>query len=456
MTPPETRYAAVGADRVAYHVFGDGSRDLVCTFGLWSNLNSPWADPGGSRFLRALSGFARVIRFDRRGSGLSDPRPDSDSASILDHWIEDLIAVLAAADSRRAVILATIDSGPLVLHALARHPERIGGLVLGITTACMRAAPGYPGFSDAEIDSLQGFIRTHWGTEAFSAMFTPSRANDAEVMRGQARAQQAMAAPRAVSQNLEAVAAIDARPVLPQVSVPTLVIGRRDCRMFPLAQSRYMAEHIPGAQWLELPGADANIAGEGVTEALSAIEAFLTGHRRRVRRAGQLASILFTDIVEATRLANELGNGRWRERLDAHDFLVRQQANLHGGVLVDSAGDGSFMRFAHPADAIDCAQSLHEALQAVQLDIRAGVHLGDVALRDDGRIGGLSVHIGARVAALAESGETWVSRTVRDALLGSAYRFQERGIHSLKGVPSKWPLYRVRVAVPDTVDAADP
>jgi class 3 adenylate cyclase/predicted alpha/beta hydrolase family esterase len=451
MTPPETRYAGVGADRVAYHVFGDVPRDLVSTFGLWSNLNSPWADPGGSRFLRALSGFSRVIRFDRRGSGLSDPRPDD--ASVLDHWIEDLIAVLDAADSRRAVILANSDSGPLVLHALDRHPERIDGLVLGITTASLRAAPGYPGFSDAEIERLQEFIRSRWGTEAFSALFTPSRADDPEAVRAQARAQQAMAAPRAVSQNLEAAAAIDARHILPRVAVPTLVIGRRDCRMFPLAQSRYMAEHIPGAQWLELPGADAIIAGEGVTESLSAIEALMTGERRRIRRAGQLASMLFTDIVAATRMANDLGNRDWRERLDAHDRLVRLQANLHGGVLVDSAGDGSFMRFAHPADAIDCAQALHEAMQDLQLDIRAGVHLGDVELRDDGRIGGLSVHIGARVAALPDAGETWVSRTVRDVLLGSDYRFQERGIHSLKGVPSKWPLYRVRH---DANDAAVP
>lgn len=453
MKSPETRYAPLDGDRVAFHVFGDGDRDLLCTFGLWSNLNSPWTDPSGSRFLTNLSHFARVLRFDRRGSGLSDPRP-GDGGSVVDHWIEDLMAVLDAAQSRQVTVLATIDSGPLVLRALQRHPQRIDGLILGITTASMRAAPGYPGFSEVEIDNLQQFIRTHWGTETFSALFTPSRANDPEAMKAQARAQQAMASPRSVSENLEVVATIDARSVLPQVTVPTLVIGRSDCQMFPLAQSRYMAEQIPGAQWLELPGRDANIAGEGVAEALAAIESFLTGDRRRVRRAGQLASILFTDIVDATQLATTLGNRAWRERIDAHDQVVRQQAQRHSGVLVDSAGDGGFMRFAHPADALDCAKALHQTLAALDLRIRAGLHVGDVELRDDGRIGGLSVHIGARVAAFAGPGETWVSRTVRDVLLGAEYRFQERGVHSLKGVPSKWPLYRLREAA-DRADGAD-
>lgn len=442
MKTPETRYAVIRGDRVAYHVFGEGERDVVCTFGLWSNLNSPWTEPNASRFLRNLAGFARVIRFDRRGSGLSDPRP-ADGLSVMAHWIEDLISVLDAADSPRAMVLGSIDSGPLVLNAYDQHRDRIDGLILGITSASMRAAPGYPGFSPDEMSALQQTIREHWGTETFSAIYTPSRAGDPEAMRGQARAQQAMASPRAVAENLESVAAIDARAILPSVQVPTLVIGRRDCTMFPAAQSRYMAEHIPGAQWLDLPGQDANLAGEGVTETLSAIESFITGQRRRVRRAGQLASILFTDIVDATRLATQLGNRDWRERLDEHDRLVREQATHHGGVVVDSAGDGSFLRFSHPADAIDCAESLHEALGRLALPIRAGVHVGDVELRDDGRIGGLTVHIGARVAAFAGAGETWVSRTVRDVLLGADYAFQERGIHSLKGVPSKWPLYRL-------------
>lgn len=430
---------------MAFHVFGEGVRDVLCTFGLWSNLNSPWTEPSASRFLRSLSGFARVIRFDRRGSGLSDPRP-VDGRSVMAHWIEDLVSVLDAAESHQTIILGTIDSGPLVLNAYDQHRERIDGLILGITTASMRAAPGYPGFSSDEMSLLQQTIREHWGTEIFSAMYTPSRADDADAMRGQARAQQAMASPRAVAENLESVAAIDARPLLATIGVPTLVIGRRDCTLFPAAQSRYMAEHIPDAQWLDLPGRDANLAGEGVTETLSAIESFVTGSRRRVRRAGQLASILFTDIVDATRLATQLGNRDWRERLDEHDRVVREQATHYGGVVVDSAGDGSFLRFSHPADAIDCAQSLHHSLQRLALPIRAGVHVGDVELRDDGRIGGLTVHIGARVAAFAGAGETWVSRTVRDVLLGADYAFQERGIHSLKGVPSKWPLYRLASA----------
>jgi class 3 adenylate cyclase len=441
--PPDTRYASIGPDRVAYQVLGEGPRDLVYTWGLWSHLDAPWEDPASARFMRRLASFARLIRFDRRGSGMSDPRPN-DGGSIVDHWNEDLIAVIRASGAKAPAILCTMDSGPLVLEFVDRHPEHCSALILAGTTSCMREAPDYPeGHPAGALNRLRDAVIASWGTEEGAAQLAPSQAGNPEFLRWYARMQRSIASPRAVAENIHTIGDIDARHVLPRVRIPTLVIARHNQRLFPPAQSAYLARNIPGARLVELPGTDSNLAWDGTDEAVNLIEEFLTGHRRSEDIERVLATVLFTDIVESTKIATKLGDAAWRELLDRHDRVVREQIELYGGRLVDSAGDGAFATFPTPGSAIDCAHALHEAVKSLKIRLRAGLHIGEVELREDGRVGGIAVHIGARVLGEADPGDVLISRTVRDVLIGSRYRFKERGIRELRGVPSKWPLYVV-------------
>lgn len=442
MENPETLYAAVGQDRVAYQVLGKGP-DLVDATGLWSHLDVPWEEPAVARMYRRIAGFCRLIRFDPRGTGLSDPRPD-DGRSVAEHWAEDLLAVLDTVKSKSASLMCQLDGGPLGLLFYERHPERCAGLVLANTTARFQAADDYPaGHSERKTRQLFDFLRKNWGSEEFCSYFVPSQAKNEPLQRWFSKWCRAVASPRVVADNLEAAMNLDARHVLPRISVPVLVISRRDYPVFPAAQGRYMAEHIPNARYAELPGADAMLVWESNDEVLDLIEEFITGKRRSGEAERVLASVLFTDIVDSTRRAAKLGDAAWRQLLDRHDQIVREQVALFRGRLVDSAGDGTLAVFESPGRAIDCAHALMQRLDDIDVPLRAGIHIGEVERREDGRVGGIAVHIGARVLGQAKAGEVMISRTVRDVLIGSGYKFKGRGIHELKGVPSKWPLYAV-------------
>ncbi|MDR3416285.1 MAG: adenylate/guanylate cyclase domain-containing protein [Nevskia sp.] len=444
MNEPETRFTKVGNDRVAYQVSGHGP-DFVFSSGLWSHVDMQQEEPSLARFTRRLAAFCRLIRFDRRGSGVSDRRPE-DGGSIVEHWIQDLLAVLEATGARAPVLAGVVDAGPLILKFVERHPERCSGLVFGATTSCLLQAEGYPqGHSPKAAARLLELIAEKWGSEEFVALWAPSKANDPTLTRWYARFQRAMASPREVVKNLQESQGIDARGVLPSIRVPALAIGRHDARLFTAAQTRYIAEHIPGARYVELPGADGDLVWENSEEVLGLLEEFVTGHRRGNQTERRLATVLFTDIVDSTRLAAKIGDAAWRDLLDRHDHIVRERIEHYGGRLVDSAGDGALSMFDTPGNAIDCAHAIHAALkdQKLKIKIRAGLHIGELELREDGRVGGTAVHIGARVLGMARGGDVLVSRTVRDVLIGSRYRFKDCGIHELKGVPSKWPLYSV-------------
>jgi len=447
----ETKFVKVGADRVAYQVFGEGLRDLVFSSGLWSHLDLQMEEPTFARFNRRVASFCRLIRFDRRGSGVSDPRP-ADGRSIDQHWAEDLLAVLDATGAKAPVLLGVVDAGPLILKFVERHPERCSGLLLACTTACLPQTKDYPqGHSAKQARELLEMMSEKWGSEDFAALWVPSQANNPTVLRWYAKFQRAMASPREVTENLRESQLIDARAVLPKVQVPTLVLGRREARVFTAAQSQYIADHIPGARYVELPGGDGDLSWDGADQVLGMVEEFVTGQRRAGQPERMLATILFTDIVDSTKLAAKIGDSAWRELLDRHDHAVRRQIERHGGRLVDSAGDGALSIFPTPGSAIDCAHALHEELKELKpkIKIRAGLHIGELELRGDGRVGGTAVHIGARVLGMAHGGDVLVSRTVRDVLIGSRYRFKDRGIHELKGVPSKWPLYLVEALKKD-------
>jgi class 3 adenylate cyclase/pimeloyl-ACP methyl ester carboxylesterase len=442
---PETKFTKIGGDRIAYQVFGEGPRHLVFSSGLWSHLDLQMEEPSFARFNRRIASFCRLIRFDRRGSGVSDPRPD-DGRSIDEHWADDLLAVLDATGAKAPILTGVVDAGPLILKFVDRFPEHCSGLILACTTACLPEREGYPqGHPPKAAKQLLELISEKWGSEDFAALWVPSQANNPAVMRWYAKFQRAMASPREVVENLAESTQIDARSALAGVKVPTLVLGRRDARVFTAAQSQYIAEHIPGARYVELPGGDGDLSWDGADQVLGLVEEFVTGQRGGGQPERMLATVLFTDIVDSTKLAAKIGDAAWRQLLDRHDHTVRNQIQRHGGRLVDSAGDGALSIFTTPGAAIDCAHAMHEELKELKpkIKIRAGLHIGELELRDDGRVGGTAVHIGARVLGMAHGGDVLVSRTVRDVLIGSRYRFKDRGIHELKGVPSKWPLYVV-------------
>lgn len=444
MIQPETRYATVGDDRVAYQVLGEAPRDLVFTAGQWGHVDIDWEEPAITRFLGRLASFSRLIRFDARGAGLSDSRP-RDGLEPWQHWTEELLAVMDDVGSKTVAIVGGIDSGPLALQFAATHPERVSALVLINGWARVAEAPDYPeGWPPAMLEQFLGFTRKHYGTDKWTRASNPSLAGNERTLRWVSKWQRAMGSPKAFAENFENQRKMDARPVLSRIRTPTLAMSRRNYQWAPMRLGRYVAEHIEGARFLEIPGADAAPFWETPDLILDQIEEFVTGQRHGGEPDRMLTTVLFTDIVDSTERAAEFGDAAWRALLDQHDEIQREQIGLFKGRLVDAAGDGSFATFDRPDRAIECAQALHAALAALNLHIRAGIHFGDVELRDAGRVGGMTVHIGARVLALAGAGEVLVSRTVHDILIGSRYQFCDNGTHALKGVPGEWRLFALR------------
>jgi class 3 adenylate cyclase len=443
MSQPETRYVTVGNDRIAYQVLGEGPRDLVATSGQWGHLDLDWEDPGVARFFRRLASFGRLIRFDPRGTGLSDPQP-SDGRNVWEHWSEDLLAALDACRSQSAAILAWIDGGMLALHFAAAFPERVRALVLLNGAARYAAAPGYPeGTPPEAIEQFMEFTKRHYGTERWARASNPSLIGDERTLRWYAKYTRAVASPRASAEGFANQQRLDVRSILPSIRAPTLVMARSNYRWVPLAQSRYVAEHVPGAQFLEIPGANAAPFWETPDLILDHIEEFLTGVRHGGEPERMLVALVFCDIVGSTARAAELGDTAWRVLLDRHDRILGEQVGLFAGKVVNRAGDGSLSTFENPGRAIQCALALRRAWRELGVETRIGIHFGEVERREDGEIGGVGAHIGARVMAAAGAGELLVSRTLRDILLGSRFEFTDRGTHELKGVPGQWQLYAV-------------
>jgi class 3 adenylate cyclase len=442
MLHPETRYASIGGDRVAYQVLGEGPSDLVFSLGQWGHVDVDWEEPAIARFFRRLASFSRLIRFDPRGSGLSDLRPQ-DGRGQWEHWIEDLLTVLDAVASHTAAIVGARDCGPMALQFAAAYPERVSALVLLSTVARYTAAPDYPqGFPPDVMKQFLAFTHKHYGSEKWARASTPSQAHDSRMLRWIAKWLRAAGAPKSVAESFENQLTMDARPALSRIRARTLVMRRRDHGWSTVAHSRYIADHIAGAHFLELPGADVDPFWETPDLILDHLEEFLTGTRLRGEPDRVLAAVLFTDIVGSTVQAANLGDAGWRALLDRHDHTLREQVGLFGGNLADHSGDGSLSIFENPRRAIECALALQKAIVDIGIEIRAGIHFGEIERRAEGA-SGVNVHIGARVMALAGAGEVLVSRTVRDILLGSRFEFRDGGVHELKGVPDRWAVFRV-------------
>lgn len=439
-TPPRTRYARSGDAHIAYQVLGDGPIDLVMVPGFVSNVEHYWEMPTVPELFDRIASFSRLILWDKRGTGLSDP---VSGVPTLEERIDDLKAVLDAVGSERTALWGVSEGGPMSVMFAATYPERTSELILYGTTPRFSRAPDFPsGWSDEFAATQLAAIEEHWGEGALIETFAPSYADDPLACQLWGRFQRAGASPAMARRVLEALAEIDVREILPAVNVPTLILHRTDERVATVEGARYMAEQIPGARLVEFEGSD-HLPMFGDSHALiDEMEEFLTGERRTRPVDRVLSTVLFTDIVGSTERAAELGDRGWRELLSRHDELVRRQLSRFGGREVKHTGDGFLATFDGPARGVRCASDIAEAVRIAGLEIRAGLHTGECELRASD-IGGMAVHIAARVMSLAGPGEVLTSSTVKDLVVGSGLQFADRGLHPLKGVPDEWRLYAV-------------
>ena len=433
-----TRYARSGDVHIAYRMFGDGPRDIVLIPGTLSHVELLWEVPSNEHLLKRLTAFARVIVFDKRGQGLSDRVAEQ----TLEERIGDVRAVMDAAGSERATIYGWSEGGPMCLMFAATYPERTSALVLYGTFASMRNEPW--GVTREQLDQFLGQLDHHWGEGVLVLLNAPSRRNDRAFLQWFARIERAAASPGSVLTLMRANYEIDVRHLLPAIRVPTLILHRAGDELVPIRAGRYLAEHIPGAKYAEIPGTDHLVFDQETQDIIAdQIEEFITGERRRLEPDRVLATVMFTDIVGSTQRAAEVGDGRWRELRGTWHTMMRRELAAFRGREVDTAGDGLLATFDGPARAIRCACSVRERVHALGLQVRTGLHTGECELVGDGVVG-IAVHIGARVAALAGPDEILVSSTVRDLVAGSGLQFVDRGTHSLKGVPDDWRLFVVQ------------
>jgi pimeloyl-ACP methyl ester carboxylesterase len=421
---------------------GQGPLDMVLVESWVQHVEAFWQIPELARQRRRLAAIGRLIIFDRRGTGLSDPVP-LDRLPDLETQVADICAVMDAAGSRQAAILGFAEGGPLALLLAASRPERCRALVLFNTAARMSAADDYPwGAPEQELLDIVRRQSESWaaGDAEHVARIAPSRVDDARLVEQLARLGRGAISPGAVAHYYRQSVLTDVRELLPLIQTPTLVLQRARNQIATAELGQYLAAHMPHAKYVEIEGTDHIWFTENADQVVEEIEEFLTGARASADPDRRLATVLFTDIVGSTARAAELGDTEWRALLDAHDAILREQLARFGGREIDSAGDGFLSTFDGPGRAIRCASAIHDALAPVGLAIRAGVHTGEVEVRGD-HIGGLAVHIGARVAATGGGGDIVVSSTVKDLLAGSGLAFVDRGEQELKGIPGTWRLF---------------
>ncbi|MBA2440035.1 MAG: adenylate/guanylate cyclase domain-containing protein [Thermoleophilaceae bacterium] len=436
----DTRYAKSGELHIAYQAAGEGPVDLVYVPTWIGQIEVLAEEPTIAAFLERVCGFARVISFDRRGSGLSDPW---EGVPTLEDQIDDVLAVMDAAGSERAALMGTLEGGPLAMTFAASHPDRTTELILYATFSRTRWAPDYDWPPDDEARARQVEALIHqWGLGGIGTEIAPSRMGDPAFVEWAGRMERYSAGPGTIRKILSVVGETDVRHVLPTIRVPTLIMHRREDSFLDVRHSRYLAEHIPGARYVELEGTD-SLFSVGDSEAvIGEIEELLTGARRQREPDRVLATVMFTDIVGSTERAAQLGDSGWRALLERHDVVVKSEVARHRGRYVKSTGDGVLATFDGPARAIRAATSIGAALRPLGVEIRSGLHTGEVEVIGDD-VGGLAVHIGARVMDRAGAGEVLASSTVKDLVVGSGIDFEERGAHELKGIPGEWRLFAV-------------
>ena len=440
---PQTRYARSGDVNIAYQVVGEGPIDLVFVMGWVSNIDEFWTEPSWARFLERLASFSRLIVFDKRGTGLSD-RVDEAHLPTLEQRMDDVRAVMDAAGSQKAALLGISEGASMCALYAATYPERTAAFLSFGGFPRMVAAPDWPwGRSEENMQAFYRQIEEGWGAQPVGLEARiPSRVNDQAFRQWWTRYLVRAATPRAAVALTRMNGQIDIRHVIPAIRVPSLIMHRIGDKTVALQAARFMAEHIPGAKFIEYPGDDHLPWTSGEFDAIVGdIEEFLTGTRHAAEVDRVLATVMFADIVKSTETAAQIGDRRWKDLLQDFYGVVRKNLERYRGREVDTAGDGLLATFDGPARAVRCAQAINGDVPSLGLTVRAGVHTGEVEIIG-AKVGGIAVHIGARVAAEASPGEVIVSSTVRDLVAGSGIRFEDRGRRPLKGVPGEWQLFR--------------
>ena len=450
MRVPRTRYAtAPSGARVAYQVIGDGSRDILLTTDWLSSIDLMWDEPRYEHCLRRLASCGRLILFDKRGTGASDPlefRDGGFDVSLLEQANEDMLVVLDAVGSLTATVVGADTGGIPAIVFAATHPERVDTLILQDSCARVTAADDYPwGLGAAYISAIVDAVRESWGTGVSLAVLAPSLVEDPSTVEWCGRFERLSIPPATMIASWEDAAQIDVRAVVPLVRAPTLVISHDASALIPVGQGRYLASHNGHhARHVELDGSDIWLFSDPrLVDEISAFMGESSVHSGEDDRV--LAAVLFTDLVSSTAQLAELGDRRWKHLLDTHDRVLTRAVNDHRGTLVDRAGDGMLATFDGPARAVRCATAISNELKKLGLEMRAGIHAGEIELRGD-RVAGIAVHLAARVMGTAGAGEVIVSRTVRDLTVGSGLVFQDRGAHELKGIPGTWELFALETS----------
>ena len=433
---PKTRYARSGDAHIAYQVVGEGPVDLIFVPGLLSHLDLQWESPFIAAFWQRLASFSRLILYDKRGTGLSGRLP---GVVTLEERVEDIRAVMEATGSKRAALFGLSEGGPTSLLYAAHHPDRVSHLMLFGTYASVSAAPDSPEAARFAyfLESIAYLIENHWGEGRSIEFFLPSAAAIDVARELFGRVESAVGDPKTIRASFDFAREADIRLVVPTIRAPALVMHRTGDRAIPVEMGRWLGRNLPGARFVELPGDDHVPFAPDVADL---VEEFLTGVSPAPECDRVLSTVLFTDIVGSTEHAARLGDRSWRDLLEQHHTLIRRELTRFRGREVDTAGDGFFATFDGPARAVRCACTIRTAVRQLGIEIRAGLHTGEVELSGD-KVGGIAVHIGARVLATARAGEVLVSSTVKDLVAGSGIGFTNRGGHVLKGIPGEWQVF---------------
>ena len=435
----DTQYARAADGYVGYRIVGHGPRELLFNTSWATNVDVMWEEPSAARYFDRLGAFARVAVFDKRGSGISDPVPLTQPAT-LEGWMDDARVVADAAGFGSMFVVGDLEGGPMAMLFAASYPERVRGLILVNTFARFLRAPDYPiGVPLRVAASLADGYETHWGAGDFVELTAPGVADDARFRRWYARYERLSMPRRAARVMYEWVQRFDVRGILPAIQAPALVIQRRSNRYYRPAYGRYLAEHLANATYVELPGRDAYPFFVHADDVLDEIETFVTGNRPQALSDRRLATVLFTDVVDSTGHASRLGDQRWRAILEAHHALIRGELARFGGREVDTTGDGFLAVFDGPTRAVLCALAIVHAVSELGIEVRAGVHTGEIEVVGPS-VAGIAVHIAARVLAAAGPSVVLTTSTVRDLAVGAPIVFHDRGSHELRGVPGAWQL----------------
>jgi class 3 adenylate cyclase len=437
-----TRYAKTAEGYVAYQVWGEGPPDLVFVCDWRSNLDVMWEEPRLSAFLRRLGSFSRVLAFDKRGTGLSDPVPFG-AVPTLEQWMDDVRTVMDAADSDHAVLYGDAEGGPMAMLFAATFPQRTSALVLSNTFARLLRDDSSPwGIPPDRVPIFLDRFEQGWGTGDALRLVSPDHADDSSFRSWYARYERLSLSPGFAAAAYRSIFDIDLRPVLPSIQVPTLVLHSERNQHIRVGHGRYLAETIPQARLVTFPTREHVFFLIDSDTMAGAIEEFVTGARRGPEPHRVLATVLFTDVVGSTEHATRLGDRRWRDLLATHDALVRSELERFRGREVKLTGDGFLATFDGPGRAARCASAIRDSIGTVGIDVRAGLHTGELELRGDD-VAGIAVHLAQRISSVAHPGEVLVSRTVVDLVAGSGIAFEDRGEHVLKGVPGAWRLFSV-------------